>query len=55
MKLRQRSKAMKADYKTVIALSHERCKKLGIKEDMVYSSRILTRPSSRKNSQKAGI
>ncbi|MDD3169522.1 MAG: sigma-54-dependent Fis family transcriptional regulator [Eubacteriales bacterium] len=32
---------MKVDYKTVIALSHERCRKLGVREDLVFSSRIL--------------
>lgn len=32
---------MNADYKTVIALSHERCRKLGVTEDLVFSRRIL--------------
>ncbi len=39
---------MKADYKTVIALSHERCKKLGIREDLIYSSRILNQAELQK-------
>ncbi|HNR03433.1 MAG TPA: hypothetical protein PKH13_01205, partial [Bacillota bacterium] len=29
------------DYKHVIELSHERCRKFNIKEDQVYSSRII--------------
>ncbi|MFZ5969220.1 MAG: sigma-54-dependent Fis family transcriptional regulator [Bacillota bacterium] len=32
---------MNADYKSVIELSHERCRKLGIKEDQVFSSKII--------------
>jgi len=32
---------MKADYKKVIEESHERCRKLGIPEDLVYSRKIL--------------
>lgn len=32
---------MNADYKSVIALSHERCRKLGIKEEQVVSSKVI--------------
>lgn len=32
---------MNADYKKAIAQSHERCKKLGIPEDLVFSRKIL--------------
>jgi len=30
------------DYKSVIELSHERCRKIGIKEEQVYSSKIIS-------------
>ncbi len=32
---------MNADYKSVIELSHDRCRKLGVKEDQVFSSKII--------------